>query len=353
MTDLSAASARVADRLGRIRRVANTVNELSADLLRTSQGLRVPEGRNYRAVREILDVWSELLLNGHIQQTFAQEGDAADRSLVTPDLLGWLDNAVLDIQSMLRHHIHIDLSAKCSDLRAVLHRTLTNRKAYDTSRLAPFEIDEFNAFVGHLVNRVDVLEEQAQLDGLLVRATDAVSQTEAAAENAAKAAGRTGDDAMSSFYQRLAEEESKDARTFRWLTVFLALIAGGVALMFVLGAGSGISWLDIGSGDYVRLLQKVVLVAGIFGLAGYFARQAHQHRSMANWAGSLAVQLQTFDAYLAGIENVDVRDELRKSFGARVFGDHPAMKGEPTVTPSAAAMDTLSDFAAKIAAAVK
>lgn len=118
--------------------------------------------------------------------------------------------------------------------------------------------------------------------------------------------------------------------------------------MFVLGAGSGVAWLDIASGDYVRLIQRVVLIAGTFGLAAYFARQAHHHRSMANWAGSIAVQLQTFDAFLSSVENTETRDELRKSFAARAFGEHPAMKGEPVVTPSAAVMDTAVGLAAKL-----
>ncbi|MCO4256478.1 hypothetical protein [Pseudarthrobacter cellobiosi] len=172
----------------------------------------------------------------------------------------------------------------------------------------------------------------------------------ASATAAAKAAGITGDATMSSYYESLAETERDSADNFRRLTVTMVFAAAAVTALFIMGPTWGWGWFDIAAGDYVHLLQRAILLAGIFALAGYFARQAHQHRSLANWAGSLAVQLKTFDAFLAPIGNQDVRDDLRKTFGARVFGDHPAMKGEPSVAPTAAAMDTAVGWAAKLTA---
>jgi hypothetical protein len=165
---------------------------------------------------------------------------------------------------------------------------------------------------------------------------------------AQEAAGMTSDAALSSYYGELAKEEKDAANTFRRITVTMAFTGAGSTALFVAGPSLGLDWLELAAGDFVHLIQRGVFVAGVFGLAGYFARQAHQHRSMANWASALAVQLKTFDAYLRAVENPDAKDELRKSFAARVFGDHPAMKGEPTVTPSAAAMDTAVGWAAKL-----
>jgi hypothetical protein len=176
---------------------------------------------------------------------------------------------------------------------------------------------------------------------------DARKAKESAAE-AQQAAGITGDAALSSFYAALAKEEKDAANNFRKVTVIMAFLGAAATALFVMGPSVGLGWLDIPAGDYVHLIQRAVFVAGVFGLAGYFARQAHQHRSMANWASALSVQLKTFDAYVRAIESADVKDELRKTFGARVFGDHPAMKGEPNVTPSAAAMDTAVGWAAKL-----
>jgi hypothetical protein len=182
---------------------------------------------------------------------------------------------------------------------------------------------------------------------------DAVGRAEASAAAASTAAGIAGDATMASFYSELATEERISANTFRRITVTMAFTAAGSAALFIMGPALGVGWLDIAADDYVHLFQRAVFIAGVFGLAGYFARQAHQHRSMANWSSSLAVQLKTFDAYLSAIESPEAKDELRKSFGARVFGDHPAMKGEPTVTPSAAAMDTAVGWAAKLTAGGK
>ncbi|TNB74177.1 hypothetical protein FHJ30_05630 [Arthrobacter sp. BB-1] len=68
---------------------------------------------------------------------------------------------------------------------------------------------------------------------------------------------------------------------------------------------------------------------------------------MANWAGSMAVQLKIFDTYLAAFDSPETKDELRKAFTARVLGEHPTIKGEPPIAPSAAAMDTAVEWAAK------
>jgi hypothetical protein len=69
---------------------------------------------------------------------------------------------------------------------------------------------------------------------------------------------------------------------------------------------------------------------------------------MANWAGSLAVQLKTFESYLSPIDDDAVKNELRKSFAARVFGDHPSMKGEPSVAPTAGLGEKAVDLATKV-----
>lgn len=227
--------------------------------------------------------------------------------------------------------------------------------------------DEFGQFPSEVTDRgmrilTSLVALRGRLSDRLVRveilwasvaaAEDARKAKESAAE-AQKAAGITGDAALSSFYGELASDEKTSADTFRKITVIMAFLGAVATAMFVMGPSVGLAWLDIPAGDYVHLIQRAVFVAGVFGLAGYFARQAHQHRSMANWASALSVQLKTFDAYLRAIENAEVKDDLRKTFGARVFGDHPVMKGEPSVTPSAAAMDTAVGWAAKLTAGGK
>lgn len=203
------------------------------------------------------------------------------------------------------------------------------------SRLRSLEVREMNLYIERSADALSAIKELKQ-------------DAQAAASSIQRAAGKSGDEVMSSFYSKLAKSETESADKFRTLTAAFAMAAGTAALIFVLLPSGIFPAFEGSTSDIARLVQKTVFVAGIFGIAGYFARQAHQHRSMANWAESLSVQLQTFDAYLAAIDSPDVKDELRKSFAARAFGDHPAMKGEPTVTQSAAVMDAAVGLVSKL-----
>lgn len=320
--------------LERIRGVAANASGLTAELVDANKVFAGVDSTSLADARDTLQLWAEVLTNAHVQQGFAGSPSHVGLVSLANESLVFLESIFANIRSALPHLRRPDLRTWAQELRNALQSNLRDFSKFDFSRISGVEADDFLKFLSEVRTRLHALDEQARLQNLVARASNAVTQTEAAAETAAKAAGKTGDDVMSSFYQALADREGKEARIFRWLTVTLALVAGGFSFMFVIGNGGEVPWLDI-SGDYVPLVQKVVLVAGIFGLAAYFARQAHQHRSMANWAGSLAVQLQTFDAYLAAIESIEVKDELRKSFAARVFGDHPAMKGEPSLAPAA------------------
>jgi hypothetical protein len=204
---------------------------------------------------------------------------------------------------------------------------------------------DFLNFKSSVLLRLQELEWKA-LQSAVTRARQAAAESEKDAEATARAAGKTGDDAMSSFYAKMAKFESKSADNFRSLTVAFAMGAGAVAGIFVFLPHWILPEFDVA--PHVALIQKAVFIAGIFGLAGYFARQAHQHRAMANWAGSLAVQLQTFDAYVAAVASDEVRDDLRKSFAARAFGDHPAMKGEPKVSANEQAIEKIVEVATRI-----
>lgn len=324
------------------------------------------EAPDLDSLRAILDLWLEIFTSSLARKSFVEAPTVEDPA---GGWLGWPKEETLE---RLTFHLktagayaQFPTDAKSVDrmierLSDELATTVDDARQTDLSFLQ----DDFGQRLKHEVDsvadRLDLLRRRQNiklLHELARSAAETAEQSAADAGNAADAtrtaAGLTSDVKLASFYKDLAYDERRSADRFRWLTVYLALLGAGISLAFVLGHGSSVAWLDIAPGDYVHLIQRAIVVAGAFGLAGYFARQAHQHRSMANWAGSLAVQLQTFDGYLAAIENPDVRDELRKTFALRVFGEHPPMKGEPTVTPSAAAMDTAVGWAAKLTAGGK
>lgn len=300
---------------------------------------------------DVIQMWSELLSNTHVQEDYAGIPQNIAMSK-------WLEGDTLDfvrtIADSMQESLDTGVDPRVWDLhirqlRATLLAVLEQGRLPDQSLLGAMEWAEMVQHLDYVGTALRSRESQ-RLTRLADQAQEAVIRTESAANAASSAAGKTGDDVMSSFYRKLAKSETDSADKFRTLTAGFAMAAGAAALIFVLLPSGIFPAFEGTTSDIARLVQKTVFVAGIFGIAGYFARQAHQHRSMANWAESLSVQLQTFDAYLAAIESIEVKDELRKSFAARAFGDHPAMKGEPTVTPTAAAMDTAVGWAAKLTA---
>lgn len=295
---------------------------------------------------DTLRLWAKVLSNARVQEAYARNGipqGSGSDTWIEAGHLALVEQALEKLQSPLGR---AEIASLGNNLRTVL------RSIFRRSDLLEPTMDSKTA-ADWLRLKYDVLLRLEELNELVLhravdRATSAAVESERGAEAVARAAGKTGDEVMSSFYAALATSEKKNANIFRVITVCLAASAVVLSGVFVAGHSLASSLLDIALGDYVHLIQRAVFILGLFGVAGYFARQAHQHRSMANWAESLSVQLNTFDAYVAAVEDPAVRDELRKSFAARAFGDHPAMKGEPSVAPSAAAMDTAVGWAAKL-----
>jgi hypothetical protein len=304
--------------------------------------------------QDVLQMWYELLAADVVQADLARPSARNEPSK------RWLDkstlSSVLTMAESLLPETHGDDQLEVTadgfertirGLRSSLQAVLEAARQPGASPLDGGERSQLLEHVDYVFQALRSRDNQRQTR-YLDQAQAAAAQSGAAAVAASTAAGKTGEDAISAFYAKLGEKESDRADTFRKLTVGFALAGGAFAMIFVLLPGGLFPAFDILANDYVRLIQKAIFIAGVFGIAGYFARQAHQHRSMANWAGSLAVQLQTFDAFLAAVENPEVRDDLRKSFATRAFGEHPAMKGESAVAPSAAALDTAVGWAAKL-----
>lgn len=336
------------NRVEYFQNVAADVSNLISSLGMLLEPVEESDGVDVVTLREVLGFWDEILGSQAVMASYV---------LAPPNESPFFVNDALlhDVQVQLQ--IIKGYLAKLSDLRMVDHHVetlysellaaLRRAKQSNVHFVSEDELAALNAVISSLASRVDLVEKRRELNDFQERVISAVATAETSASVASSAAGIAGDAAMSAYYKTLAESEHGSANLFRWLTTFLSLVAGGVAAGFVLGPGVGMTWLNIESGDFVHLIQRGLLVGGVFALAGYFARQAHQHRSMGNWAGSLAVQLQTFEAYLSPIDDREVKNELRKSFAARVFGDHPAMKGEP-ITPSSDSSDKLLDVAARI-----
>lgn len=347
----------VIERASALERIRGLAQEAAAEANHLMNvAVTQPDGARYASPPDVellgmtFRLWAKVLSHTAVQEAFARGGGAPGES---PSWVGDRHLAVLEeiIPALMPPFFAADISKLGEKLRRSLRSIFQRSDLLEPAPLGQ-EGGQWLEFKHAILAELDELNEQA-LYRAMRRATKAVEDLERDAASVARIAGRAGDDKMSSFYADLAQREKTSADKFRKLTVAFAIAAGTAALLFVLLPAGIFPDLGGSSNEVVHAVQKAIFVTGVFGIAGYFARQAHQHRSMANWADSLSVQLQTFDAYLASIDNAEVKDELRKGFAARAFGDHPAMKGEPTVTPSAAAMDTAVDWAAKLTAGGK
>ncbi|WP_136017931.1 hypothetical protein [Arthrobacter silvisoli] len=338
-----------------LRRVREIVDRFLRDL----QGLlgnTLPEdGIDSEALSNTLTLLSSLLGGELVAEAYVKAPiNLRGRQPVTDDTLQSIESKIHHLRSYLStssnlQYVNVTTIGLQREIRTAVERAEGRFSEFLGPTAALRLLGEMQG-VGLTLSQI---EKASELSRAVEKAKDAVAKAEASAEtaetsasSASTAAGTAGDAALSSFYAELAASEKTSANGFRWATIAGGVVAGLTTAAFLVLPEFGV--FEIEPSDYVHLLQRVIVTAAIFGLAGYFARPAHHHRSLANWAGALAVQLKTFEAYLAPIDNSAVKDDLRKSFALRAFGDHPAMKGEPSVAPSAGAMENAAAVAAKL-----
>ena len=154
-----------------------------------------------------------------------------------------------------------------------------------------------------------------------------------AEKNAKESAGAAASNALTQHYEKYSKSQANAAKWFRITTICVVALA--IALPFTLHL------LGAREASLTAVIGNLVLSAGLFGLSGYFARQAHLHRTLSTWAESIKIQLLTFDGFISPVQNLDKKDDLRAAFANRVFGPQPKFKGEPGVTASAPIIDSI------------
>ncbi|WP_407726373.1 hypothetical protein ACJEDT_16310 [Rhodococcoides fascians] len=149
--------------------------------------------------------------------------------------------------------------------------------------------------------------QRGQLEGLASAATES-------ARRAAASAGIVAESKLSAQYRNFARKESQ----LSW--IFMALTLGGIIAGIVAIAKNPLSQ----NASLPQSLHQAAVVAVILGLAGYFARQAGEHRTAKTWAEVLTVQLQTFSDFVEPLQDAAMRDDMRVQFGVRVFTSSPS-----------------------------
>lgn len=340
------ASAEATDSLFEVfRRCLHTVAAANKELDTLLAPVGDSDGFSKDEYRFYLRTWNQLL---HSPGMTLYMQDASDRPPAVPF---WLDTPILiSVERLverstgtLRSLDHLDsVQSDTRRLGKLLGTALRDARAnyFRSSN------DEYNDFVMERIESAwESMMQQRGISALQQQAAAELDAIKDISTDIKKIHGDEGEKELSSGYAALADSEGVMSTRYRVATLCLSVLAGVLGIGFLIP--TGVEGLTLVEGDYTHLAQRALALAGVFGLAGYCARQAHQHRSMANWARALAVQLKTFDAYLSPIDDVTVRNALRVSFASRVFGDHPAMRGEPAVTAQSAAIDTIAGAAAR------
>lgn len=172
-----------------------------------------------------------------------------------------------------------------------------------------------------IAQQASTLMDQAALRASALRLNEELQDS---VDKAKDAAGEVGNASLSSHFATYADREVKAANGFRTA----ALIGFGLALAFALLFGNGKDgWLLAFQNDWTALAFKAAGALGIGGISAYLARQAGQHRRMSNWARSMAVQLQSFPAFIEPLA-YEQQADMYQMLARRVFTAPPERNGD-------------------------
>lgn len=181
----------------------------------------------------------------------------------------------------------------------------------------PNRIQEVETIIRALIQKVEISQREDSMSELFEQATKAAERAVEARDTIQVTAASVSESELAEHYSKFAEGEAKKAEWFRGFTI--GLIIAGIML----------AWLLLNNGTEPKdIVFRVTIIAAVFGLAGYLARQSSHHRRLAVWGDTIAVQLHTFEGYLSPINNDDMQHQLRLTFAARVFASPPESKTE-------------------------
>lgn len=181
---------------------------------------------------------------------------------------------------------------------------------------------------GEAFQFLDSYIDQIATRKVLAQAEQARDKTIEVLNSAKKAAGEVGATEQAVHYKNFADSERRTATFLRYVVISILVAMAVTALLIVSSAQS--------NGFTLTELSKLAVVLPLAVLAAYLGRESGRHRVTANWAQELAMQLLTFDAFSAPLDE-NARIELRAKFAAQVFGVSTRPNFEAEHGPSVAA----------------
>lgn len=133
-------------------------------------------------------------------------------------------------------------------------------------------------------------------------------------------ATKTAGSELTRHFDEFVARNSLAAGLYRASSIVLTVLVLGAALW---------TYIYAEPDDSLALIWRSSLLVGSIGLAAYLARQGAMHHELATWAKTIAVQLSTFESYLASVEDEETVAELRQRFAHRVFMSEPSPARHP------------------------
>lgn len=196
---------------------------------------------------------------------------------------------------------------------------------------------------GLLLREMEQIDLSHSLRIAVKKAKAAVAEAETAAESARTAAGIASGSTLTTRFAALSTEQLHTATKFRWLTV-ICVVMGIFGTYWLAFSPDASPAAEITAGDAIL---RVSLLGAVLGLATYFGRQAGYHRDLGTWAKTIKEQLLTFDGYMEPLHDEQLRDAMRASFAARVFGPTPEYREDSGVTLSSSVTSALLEMVGK------
>ncbi len=232
-------------------------------------------------------------------------------------ILHWLEDRTSNVLNLARHWLDFPTSHKPGEAE---RRNL----AFERTHVARF--DDLHRHI-HDVRLLTELErrgastlEAAQTVALRVE-QDRVA-LEQLKQEIRELTSRKAQAELSGHFEKLAREQGVASWLFRAGASVLAITAGVVGVR--LGPGT------TGWGD---ALAHAAIVLAIGGLSAYVARLGSSHRLTADWARSIKVQMDSFEDFIATIDDSATRQRIHEEFARRVLGAPPTGSGDETPLP--------------------
>ncbi|WP_036571414.1 hypothetical protein [Nocardioides sp. URHA0032] len=156
-----------------------------------------------------------------------------------------------------------------------------------------------------------------------------------ARKSAEKAAGLAADATLAQQFKTEASNQNVAKWTYRILAT--GLFATSIAIAVRLSSTIEDEPRDT---QWPYLVAHLLVTTAVLALGAYLARLGNQHAERSAWAKTIEMQLKTFEAFTAPIDDPPTRWRIHEEFARRVLGSPPAASAsdETASAPSVAAL---------------